>query len=108
MAHLVTPSLWQAIYRHIRLKKGFVNVEEIDGVSKLKIPNMLLQEKIRTQTRFEVRKRPYYVFPACTRACITTGTRNGGVALLGHTPTCPDQALSSVDEKKHQTGRACV
>lgn len=46
--------MMKAIYRHIRLKKGFVNVEEVDGICKLKIPTMLMQEKIRTQTRFEV------------------------------------------------------
>ena len=44
----------KAIYRHIRLKKGFNNVEEMDGMLKLRIPDVLLKEKIRTQSRFEV------------------------------------------------------
>ena len=46
----------KAIYRHIRLRKGFKNVEMLDGVKKLRIPEVLLREKIRTQTRFEVRQ----------------------------------------------------
>lgn len=45
----------KAIYRHIRLKKGFQNLEKVDGVLKLKIPDILLKEKMRTQSRFDVR-----------------------------------------------------
>jgi hypothetical protein len=44
----------KAIYRHIRLKKGFKNEEIMDGISKLRIPDVLLKEKIRTQSRFDV------------------------------------------------------
>ena len=44
----------KAIYRHIRLKKGFKNEEIMDGVVKLRIPDVLLKEKIRTQSRFDV------------------------------------------------------
>lgn len=40
--------------RHIRLKKGFKNEEVMDGVVKLRIPDVLLKEKIRTQSRFDV------------------------------------------------------
>ena len=40
--------------RHIRLKKGFNNEEVMDGVVKLRIPDVLLKEKIRTQSRFDV------------------------------------------------------
>lgn len=47
----------KAIYRHIRLKKGFTNEEVMDGVPKLRIPDVLLKEKIRTQSRFDVRAR---------------------------------------------------
>jgi len=47
----------KAIYRHIRLKKGFNNEEIMDGVVKLRIPDVLLKEKIRTQSRFDVRSR---------------------------------------------------
>lgn len=46
----------KAIYRHIRLKKGFTNEEVMDGVPKLRIPDVLLKEKIRTQSRFDVRR----------------------------------------------------
>ena len=48
----------KAIYRHIRLKKGFRNEEVMDGVAKLRIPDVLLKEKIRTQSRFDVSARP--------------------------------------------------
>ena len=44
----------KAIYRHIRLKKGFKNEEVVDGTAKLRIPDLLLKEKIRTQSRFDV------------------------------------------------------
>ena len=45
----------KAIYRHIRLKKGFRNEETMDGMAKLRIPDVLLKEKMRTQSRFDVR-----------------------------------------------------
>ena len=48
----------KAIYRHVRLRKGFRNEEEMDGVVKLRIPENLLREKIRTQSRFDVRFLP--------------------------------------------------
>ena len=48
----------KAIYRHIRLKKGFKNEERVNGTSKLRIPDLLLKEKIRTQSRFDVRAPP--------------------------------------------------
>ena len=44
----------KAIYRHIRLKKGFRNEERVNGTAKLRIPDLLLKEKIRTQSRFDV------------------------------------------------------
>ena len=44
----------KAIYRHIRLKKGFQNEENMDGMAKLRIPDVLLKEKMRTQSRFDV------------------------------------------------------
>jgi hypothetical protein len=47
----------KAIYRHIRLKKGFKNEETVNGTPKLRIPDLLLKEKIRTQSRFDVRAR---------------------------------------------------
>ena len=46
----------KAIYRHIRLKKGFKNEERVNGTPKLRIPDLLLKEKIRTQSRFDVRE----------------------------------------------------
>lgn len=39
----------------MRLRKGFVNVERARfGGDKLRIPSILLEEKMRTQTRFNV------------------------------------------------------
>ena len=52
----------KAIYRHIRLKKGFQNEEVLDGYAKLRIPDILLKEKIRTQGRFDV-STPHHAFP---------------------------------------------
>jgi hypothetical protein len=47
--------MMKAIWRHVRLKKGFENVERAPyGGYKLKIPTLLLAEKLRTQSRFNV------------------------------------------------------
>lgn len=47
--------MMKAIWRHVRLKKGFHNLERAQlGGYKLRIPNTLLTEKIRTQSRFNV------------------------------------------------------
>ena len=47
--------MMKAIWRHVRLKRGFENVERAPyGGYKLKIPVLLLAEKLRTQSRFNV------------------------------------------------------
>jgi hypothetical protein len=47
--------MMKAIWRHVRLRKGFDNVERAPyGGVKLKIPVSLLVEKLRTQSRFNV------------------------------------------------------
>lgn len=47
--------MMKAIWRHVRLKKGFLNVERAPyGGAKLRIPVTLLAEKLRTQSRFNV------------------------------------------------------
>lgn len=47
--------MMKAVWRHVRLKKGFVNRECVPHVGTLlRIPNVLLQEKLRTQERFNV------------------------------------------------------
>ena len=49
--------MMKAIWRHVRLRKGFSNVERAPyGGAKLKIPVALLAEKLRTQSRFNVRR----------------------------------------------------
>jgi hypothetical protein len=50
--------MMKAIWRHVRLRKGFNNVERAPyGGMKLKIPTLLLSEKLRTQSRFNVSLR---------------------------------------------------
>ena len=44
----------KCIYRHIRLRRGFKNIQRVHGVRTLRIPQLLFKEKKRTQTRFEV------------------------------------------------------
>lgn len=47
--------MMKAVWRHVRLKKGFVNREVVPHVgTRLRIPTLLLSEKIRTQQRFNV------------------------------------------------------
>ena len=54
----------KCIYRHIRLRKGFNNIQNVHGVQTLRIPQLLLNEKKRTQARFEVRNPMF-----CARDC---------------------------------------
>ena len=62
--------MMKSVWRHVRLKKEFVNQEPLpQGGSKLRIPNILLLEKIRTQTRFNV--SPHSPFPTVTPPCST-------------------------------------
>lgn len=47
--------MMKSIWRHVRLKKGFVNIESAQyGGMKLRIPQLLFAEKMRTQSRFNV------------------------------------------------------
>jgi hypothetical protein len=51
--------MMKAVWRHVRLKKNFVNREVIPHVGvKLRIPEILLVEKMRTQQRFNVSSVP--------------------------------------------------
>lgn len=52
--YTISLRMMKAIYRHVRLHKGFVNVENVNGIAKQRIPELLLREKIRTQSRFDV------------------------------------------------------
>lgn len=50
--------MMKSVWRHIRLKKGFVNREAAPyGGVKLRIPQLLYLEKKRTQARFNVSPR---------------------------------------------------
>jgi len=47
--------MMKAVWRHVRLKRGFINEETVPHIGRvLRIPSILLQEKIRTQERFNV------------------------------------------------------
>jgi len=43
-----------SIYRSVRLRRGFNNIQTVHGIQTLRIPQLLLNEKQRTQARFEV------------------------------------------------------
>jgi len=48
--------MMKSIWRHVRLRKDFVNKESAPyGGVKLRIPSSLFHEKMRTQNRFKVR-----------------------------------------------------
>jgi len=48
---------------HVRLKKNFVNREVVPHVgTKLRIPEVLLVEKLRTQQRFNVSRAAVWAF----------------------------------------------
>lgn len=53
--YTISLRMMKAIWRHVRLAKGFVNKDESkDGTLKLRIPVKLFTEKKRTQNRFNV------------------------------------------------------
>jgi hypothetical protein len=53
--YTISLRMMKAIWRHVRLKRGFENVERAPyGGLKLKIPVTLLAEKLRTQSRSNV------------------------------------------------------
>ena len=53
--HTLSLRMMKCIWRHVRLRKGFVNVENAPyGGVKLRIPALLHTEKMRTQNRFNV------------------------------------------------------
>ena len=62
--------MMKAIWRHVRLKKGFRNIERTHlGSYKLRIPSPLMGEKLRTQGRFNVSTR---ISPACASVYFNT------------------------------------
>jgi hypothetical protein len=64
--YTISLRMMKAIWRHVRLKKGFENVERAPyGGLKLKIPVTLLAEKLRTQSRFNVRS--VFRYSVCKR-----------------------------------------
>ena len=53
--YTISLRMMKAVWRHVRLKRGFVNRETVPHVGvRLRIPTLLLCEKIRTQQRFNV------------------------------------------------------
>ena len=54
--------MMKAVWRHVRLRKGFVNREAAPyGGQKLRIPRLLFMEKMRTQSRFNVTSRARFI-----------------------------------------------
>ena len=59
--YTISLRMMKAVWRHVRLKKGFVNLESVPHIgTKLRIPSVLLTEKIRTQQRFNVSGTPFH------------------------------------------------
>lgn len=59
----------KSIYRNVRLRQGFKNVQIVHGVQTLRIPQLLFNEKQRTQARFKVRSRAPHAHTARTKRC---------------------------------------
>lgn len=70
--YTISLRMMKAIWRHVRLRKGFENVERAPyGGYKLRIPMPLLAEKHRTQSRFNVSR--VYFCPLRARLFICPG-----------------------------------
>lgn len=85
----------------MRLRKGFQNVERAPfGGQKLRIPNLLFVEKMRTQSRFNVREfvRVLAGFRgACVGRCIKTDARRAQLMRTG-VQAPPEDATSFPEE----------
>ncbi len=82
--YLLSLRVQKAVFRHVRLRRGFVNREYVpDGRVKLRIPQPLLLEKRRTAKRFMVCLY-VYVFITC-------------LILTGHLPICVACVACAVD-----------
>jgi hypothetical protein len=99
----------KAIYRHIRLKKGFKNEELVNGQPKLRIPDLLLKEKIRTQSRFDVRSRP----SRCDRSIKINGVgmhvrqaMRNGESSSSSTTTTTSSKKKKADPQQQQRDRS--
>ncbi len=67
--------MMKAVWRSVRLRRGFVNVERAPfGGEKLRIHTLLFVEKMRTQSRFNVR-----LPPVCTLLSNGFVLKRGGV-----------------------------
>lgn len=68
--YTISLRMMKAVWRHVRLKKGFVNRELVPHIGmKLRIPAVLLSEKIRTQQRFNVSYCGVCGICGCNRCC---------------------------------------
>jgi hypothetical protein len=58
----------KCVFRSVRLRRGFSNIQTVHGIQTLRIPQLLLNEKQRTQARFEVSLRAHAdVLPSAQR-----------------------------------------
>ena len=72
--------MMKSVWRHIRLKKGFVNREAAPyGGFKLRIPRLLFLEKKRTQARFNVSP---LALRAAFRLCALLKAKRGQVMRM--------------------------
>ena len=70
----------KSIYRSVRLRQGFENVQTVHGVQTLRIPTLLFNEKQRTQARFKVSSR------VILRRCLSSSTPERCCALRTSAP----------------------
>lgn len=63
--YMLSLRMMKSVWRHVRLRKGFINEQTIPNVGViLRIPQLLLVEKIRTQERFDVGTICVFLLPA--------------------------------------------
>lgn len=69
----------KSIYRSVRLRKGFYNMQTVHGVHTLRIPQLLFNEKQRTQARFKVRRAslPLTIHARQKQACVLRTSAHG-------------------------------
>ena len=100
----------KSIYRSVRLRKGFYNVQTVHGVQTLRIPQLLFNEKQRTQARFKVvHARVLLISNAHKKAHLPA--ENNRARLLNYIYRCVmqemnDKSHSELVPKKRKSNKA--
>ena len=91
----------KSIYRSVRLRKGFYNMQTVHGVQTLRIPQLLFNEKQRTQARFKVTRTP--AASAARAACARMRVKKTCARVLKYIYYRAKQEMNAKSKSDHRT-----